>query len=69
VECYAERADAAASPRKRANLCATCQWGAEECTWGNAEFAKGGWRMIEVPAIRWERCESYSARVDDPATR
>jgi len=38
-------------------------------TRGLAEYAKGGWRMVEIPVVRWERCESYSASVDDPATR
>ena len=71
VECIGDIQDAAKSgPRVRANLCALCQWGADgTCVWGNAEFARGGWRMVEVPVVRWERCESYSARVDDPATR
>jgi hypothetical protein len=70
MECFAERMDAASQPRTRANLCARCQWGSGgACTWALAEFAKGGWRMVEVPVVRWERCESYSASVDDPATR
>lgn len=67
MECYAERIDAAYQPRTRANLCARCQWGDNGCAWGLPEFARGGWRLVQGPAVRYERCESYSPSVDDPA--